>query len=117
MTETVLLTLLDPLERKVEMERAPPGKPPPPKPILNISPQTDKTARVLIALTGCAFLIGAMYALAYVQEKKYQLMTVVLFVVPFAVVLALGSGASNQEVLAGTAGYIAVLVIFVSQSH
>jgi hypothetical protein len=58
-----------------------------------------------------------MYALTYIREQKYQLMAVVLFVVSFAVLVALGSNATNQEVLAGTAGYIAVLLIFVNQNH
>jgi Na+(H+)/acetate symporter ActP len=69
-----------------------------------------------VALLGGAFLLGPMYALTYVRVQKYQLMTAVLFVLSFAILVALGSKASNQELLGATAAYSAVLVIFINQN-
>lgn len=57
-----------------------------------------------------------MYALTYVRVQKYQLITAVLFVLFFAVVVALASKATNQELLGATAAYAAVLVIFINQN-
>jgi VIT1/CCC1 family predicted Fe2+/Mn2+ transporter len=76
----------------------------------------DKLASVLVAFVGGAFLLAPMYNLTYVQEQKYQLISVVLWVLFFAISLALSSKATNQELLGATAAYAAVLVVFVSQN-
>lgn len=73
-------------------------------------------APLAVALVGGAFLLAPMSALTFISTPKYQLITVVLFVLFFAVVLALGfSNASNQELLSATAAYAAVLAVFVHQ--
>ncbi|KAK0635832.1 hypothetical protein B0T17DRAFT_517386 [Bombardia bombarda] len=101
-------------EENYTEERRPPGKPQ--SSGIRISPQIDAATRILVALGGGAFLLAPMYALTYIQVQKYQLITITLFVIVFAVTLATTSKASNQELLAATAAYAAVLVVFISQS-
>lgn len=94
-------------------ERIPPGKRPM---ALHISSKVDTLARLLIAVVGCAFLIVPMVALAYATSLLLRQLLVVMFVLFFAVVLALGSKATNQELLVATAAYSAVLVVFVGRT-
>lgn len=91
----------------------PPGKRNPA--VKPISASVDMVARLLVAVTGGAFLLGPMYALTFMRAQRDRLVTVGLFVVVFAVVVELASKATNQEVVAATAAYSAVLVVFVSQ--
>lgn len=97
-----------------EDTKLPPGKPNPV--VEQISPNVDRFARLLVSLTGGAFLLVPMYALTFIQEQRYQLVTVGLFVIFFAVVVALATKATNQELLGATATYAAVLVVFISQT-
>ncbi|KAF4609825.1 hypothetical protein G7Y89_g15798 [Cudoniella acicularis] len=55
-----------------------------------ISPAVDKMTRLGVAIVGGAFLLAPMSALTFIREPKYQLVTVVLFVLVFAVTIALG---------------------------
>jgi VIT1/CCC1 family predicted Fe2+/Mn2+ transporter len=87
--------------------------PPPPG---HISEVADKLASVLVAFIGGAFLLAPMYNLTYVKDQKYQLISVVLWVLFFAISLALSSRATNQELLIATAAYAAVLVVFVGHN-
>jgi hypothetical protein len=99
-----------------EKELFPPGKPPIPQSPVPILPVVDELARLLVALVGGGFLLGPMYAMTYIRVQKYQLMTAVLFVLSFAILVAFGTKASNQELLGATAAYAAVLVIFINQN-
>lgn len=71
-----------------------------------------------MSLVGGAFLLVPMVALTYITEQRFQLLTVSLFVVFFALTVALTTSVqtSNQELVAATAGYAAVLVVFISQT-
>lgn len=91
----------------------PPGKPNPA--VKQISPTVDKLARLVVAVAGGAFLLAPMYGLTFMQTQRDKLITVGLFVLFFAVVVALASKATNQEVVGATAAYAAVLVVFVGQ--
>ena len=81
-----------------------------------ISPSVDNFARILFALMGGIFLLAPMVAMACITSTKYLLITTVLFVLLFAIILALSSKASNQELVAATAAYAAVLVVFVGNN-
>ncbi|MCJ1399373.1 hypothetical protein MMC11_002575 [Xylographa trunciseda] len=84
---------------------------------LRITPSIDQLARTLVAVIGGAFLLVPMAALYFIQTAGYGLMTVSLFVLLFAVlVAALADQASNQDVLAATAAYAAVLVVVLGQT-
>jgi VIT1/CCC1 family predicted Fe2+/Mn2+ transporter len=81
-----------------------------------ISPFVDNTARVMFALAGGIFLLAPMIIMAYVESKRYLVITTVVFVFLAAIALALSSKASNQELLTATAAYAAVLVVFVGNT-
>ncbi|KAH8880917.1 hypothetical protein GQ53DRAFT_754737 [Thozetella sp. PMI_491] len=101
-------------DKKFESTKVPPGRKNPVSE--QVSPGLDRVARLLVSIGGGAFLLAPMYALTFIREQRDQLITVGLFVIFFAVVVALASRASNQELIGATAAYAAVLVVFVSQN-
>ena len=82
---------------------------------IKISPAVDQLARLAVALFAGIFLLAPMIALSYIGSKKWSLATTCLFVLAFAVIASFASKATNQELLAATAAYAAVLVVFVGQ--
>jgi hypothetical protein len=56
-----------------------------------------------------------MYTLSFVYTQSYQLIAVTLFVVAFSIIVGMITTGSNNEVLAATATYAAVLVVFLSK--
>jgi hypothetical protein len=83
-----------------------------------ISVFVDRLARVLIALTGGAFLIVPMVIMVLNQghNQVQNLVTASTAVVLFALAMAFGVRVSNAETLIATATYAAVLVVFVCTS-
>jgi VIT1/CCC1 family predicted Fe2+/Mn2+ transporter len=81
-----------------------------------ISPAVDSVARIVFALLGGIFLLAPMVALSYCERKLYLVIITVLFTLFVSVVLGLVSRASNQELLAVTAAYAAVLTVFVGNA-
>jgi hypothetical protein len=82
----------------------------------HISPAVDSIARVTFALLGGLFLLAPMALMSYVTSKAFLVITTVLFTLLVAVLLGLASQASNQELLAVTAAYAAVLTVFVGSA-
>lgn len=80
----------------------------------HVSPVVSMTARIGIALMGGVCLLVPMVVLVWVERYEFRILATVLFVLSFAVLVALISKASNQELLGATAAYAAVLVVFVS---
>jgi VIT1/CCC1 family predicted Fe2+/Mn2+ transporter len=71
-------------------------------------------SRLAMALFGGAALIAPMLIMTLHQTKLTSLLTTSLFVVAVAVTLAWWmEDAKNQDVIAATAAYAAVLVVFV----
>jgi hypothetical protein len=71
-------------------------------------------SRLAIALFGGAALIAPMLIMTLHPSKLTSLLTTSVFVVGVAVVLAWQlEDAKNQDVMAATAAYAAVLVVFV----
>ena len=81
-----------------------------------ISKGVDLTARVLISIIAGVFLLAPMFALSYIEERRYRLMTTSLFTFVFAIALSVLSEAKNQELVTATAAYAAVLVVFIGTS-
>jgi VIT1/CCC1 family predicted Fe2+/Mn2+ transporter len=81
----------------------------------DISSRTDFFAQLFISVVAALFLLVPMVVLSYIQSKAFLLMTTCLFVLAFVVGLSAASKASNQEIVAATAAYGAVLVVFVGQ--
>ena len=71
-------------------------------------------ARFLIAVMTAAFLIASLGFFTKQTSIGAHLVTVSLFILAFAVFLAVCSRATNQEIMGASAAYAAVLVVFVS---
>jgi hypothetical protein len=69
-----------------------------------------------MAFTGGASLIVPMLIMSFDPSRNKSLIVVSVSVLIFAVFLSSGIHASNQETLAATATYAAVLVVFVGTS-
>lgn len=81
-----------------------------------ISSSTDTLARLIVGLVGCVFLLVPMTVMTFLPDgnmKLSSLIVTIVAVVLFAMSIALGTKASNQELLTATAAYTAVLVVFV----
>jgi hypothetical protein len=76
--------------------------------------QRQFLSRLAMALFGGAALIAHMLIMTLHQSKLTSLLTTSLFVIAVAVTLAWWmEDAKNQDVMAATAAYAAVLVVFV----
>ncbi|KAH8891658.1 hypothetical protein GQ53DRAFT_720301 [Thozetella sp. PMI_491] len=80
------------------------------------SPFVDSLARFIMAVACGAALIVPMVVMTFDPSRNKSLITVSISVLLFAIFLASGIGATNTEVLAATATYAAVLVVFVGTS-
>lgn len=78
--------------------------------------KATKSQRLYHALGGGLALVVPMLIMAIVSSTICSLATTSIFVVVFSFVVALGSELKPQEILAVTAAYAAVLVVFVGTS-
>jgi hypothetical protein len=77
----------------------------------------DTLARFIMAFSGGAALVVPMLVMMFHQSKTKSLITTSVSVLLFATFLAFGLNSSNQDTLAATATYAAVLVVFVGTSN
>lgn len=82
----------------------------------SVSPFVDKLARFLVAFIGGASLVVPMLVMSLDQNQTKSLITTSVAVVLFAAAMSVGFEASNENTLAATATYAAVLVVFVGTS-
>ena len=73
----------------------------------------DIFARQVIAFAGGLILIIPMILMTFLTRHHTRLIVVCCFVVVFASLIGIFTRATNQEVLAATAVYTAVLAVFV----
>ncbi|KAL9598142.1 MAG: hypothetical protein Q9219_004698 [cf. Caloplaca sp. 3 TL-2023] len=71
--------------------------------------------RILIALLIGALLVIPMTVLSYQKSDRANVIAVSCFTFAFALVVSLLSRASNEQIMAASAAYSAVLVVFVSK--
>lgn len=72
----------------------------------------DIFARVVIAIAGGLILLIPMIMMTFLTSHHARLIIVCCFVVMFAALIGIFTRATNQEVLAATAVYTAVLAVF-----
>ena len=84
--------------------------------VLKATPIADTMARFVVAMLGGASLIVPVVLMTFLTTRNQHLIITSVFTVAFALGISFVSTASNQEVLAGTAAYAAVLVVFVGTS-
>ncbi|KAH7333191.1 hypothetical protein BKA65DRAFT_553539 [Rhexocercosporidium sp. MPI-PUGE-AT-0058] len=86
------------------------------KPPYMYSTWVDRLARFIMAFVGGAALVVPMVVMVFHPSRNKSLITTSVSVLLFAAFLALGINSSNQDTLAATATYAAVLVVFVGTS-
>ena len=72
----------------------------------------DIFARVVIAIAGGLILLIPMIMMTFLTSHHARLIIVCCFVIMFAALIGIFTRATNQEVLAATAVYTAVLAVF-----
>ena len=82
----------------------------------SVSPFVDKLARFLVAFLGGASLVVPMLIMSLNQDQKKSLITTSVAVVLFTAAISVNFEASNENTLAATATYAAMLVVFVATS-
>ena len=81
-----------------------------------LSSRAEIFASFLVAMAGALFILVPMYIMALKQNQTKSLVTTTVAVVLFAVLCSITLRTSNDETLAATAGYAAVLMVFVGLS-
>ena len=81
-----------------------------------INPFVDTLARFIVAITGGLSLVVPMLVMRLGESLPKSLTTVSVAVLLFSTLTALMFKATNVEILAATATYAAVLVVFVGTS-
>jgi hypothetical protein len=79
----------------------------------DLSPNVDRLARFIVAMVGALFILVPMYIMALHQNRTKNLITTTVAVVLFALLCSLTLRTSNDQTLGATAGYAAVLTVFV----
>jgi hypothetical protein len=70
-------------------------------------------SRLIIAVLGSAAMLAPILIMTDLHKQKSRVITVSVSVLIFGLVLSFGSRPSNQEILAASAAYTAVLVVYV----
>lgn len=73
----------------------------------------DSLSRLIVAILGGAALLIPMLIMTFRTKQSDKLITVCVSVTVFGVLFAMGTKASNQEVLAAAAAYAAVMVVYI----
>jgi hypothetical protein len=73
-----------------------------------------RTVTILSTLNAAALLVGAIVTLYAISSEKTKLGVIALFTASFAANVGILTNARRAELFAATAGYAAVLVVFVS---
>ena len=82
----------------------------------NTAHLAEITTRFLVALLAGAFLVIPLVVLSHQSSSKTHLITVSICIVTFSLLVSLLSKASNEQTMVASAGYAAVLVVFLSNS-
>lgn len=80
----------------------------------NTSWIADKIARCIVAFLIAGIITAALITLNRVKESKFQNMIIALFMLVFAFAMALLARPSTYQIMAGCAGFAAVLAVFVA---
>lgn len=82
----------------------------------NTARLAEVITRFTVALLAGAFLVIPMVILSHQSSSKIQLITISICIVIFSLLVSLVSKASNEQTMVASAGYAAVLVVFLSNS-
>ena len=80
---------------------------------IQASKTLDRLARFFVAMAGALFILVPMYVMAIHQDQIKNLITTTVAVVLFAIASSVALRTTNDQTLAATSGYAAVLMVFV----
>ena len=72
--------------------------------------------RFVVAILASAFLVVPLVVLSHQSNQESHLITVSVSIVVFSILVSMVSKASNEQTMAASAGYAAVLVVFISNA-
>lgn len=79
----------------------------------DVSPNVEKLARFIIALFGAISILVPMIIMSFHRSRTEALITTSVSVILFAMCCSFTLNTANDQTLAATAGYAAVLMVFV----
>ena len=79
----------------------------------SISPVVEIIARLIVAMVGALFILVPTIVMSFDQSRTKSLVTTSVAVLLFAIVCSVSLRTENDQTLAATAGYAAVLMVFV----
>ncbi|KAL6719006.1 hypothetical protein ACLMJK_003241 [Lecanora helva] len=82
----------------------------------NTASLAEFLTRFLVALMAGAFLVVPLIVLSHQSSSQIHLITISVCIVIFCLLISLLSKASNEQIMAASAGYAAVLAVFLSNS-
>ena len=82
----------------------------------NTTHLAEVLTRFLVAVLAGAFLVIPLIVLSHQSNSETHLITVSVFIVVFSMLISLASKASNEQTMAASAGYAAVLVVFLANT-
>ena len=72
--------------------------------------------RFVVAILASAFLVIPLAVLSHQSSQEAHLITVSVSIVVFSLLVSMLSKASNEQIMAASAGYAAVLAVFISNA-
>ncbi len=82
----------------------------------NTTRLAEMITRFVVAMLAGAFLVVPLIVLSHQSSSETHLVTVSLCIVIFSLLVSLASKASNEQTMAASAGYAAVLVVFIANT-
>ncbi len=82
----------------------------------NITRLAEVITRFVVAMLAGAFLVVPLIVLSHQSRSETHLFRVSLCIVIFSLLVSLASKASNEQIMAASAGYAAVLVVFIANT-
>ena len=82
----------------------------------NTTDLAELITRFVVAILAGAFLVIPLIILSHQSSSNTHLITVSVCIVVFSFIVSLASKASNEQTMAASAGYAAVLVVFIANT-
>lgn len=82
----------------------------------NTTDLAELITRFVVALLAGAFLVIPLIILSHQSSSETHLVTVSVCIVVFSLLVSLASKATNEQTMAASAGYAAVLVVFIANT-
>jgi hypothetical protein len=75
--------------------------------------KVDELAQIIVAISVGLSLLVPMILLTFIKVIRYRLILVSSFVITFALLIGLALNVESKDLISATAGYTAVLAVYV----